>query len=173
MGREIRRVPPNWEHPKSHNGEYIGMFDQTYEDAVKEWKEGYAAWEAGTHEHFASANRDEPCEFWESEDDPPERGYYRPAFTEDPTWWQMYQTVSEGTPVTPPFATAEELIDYLCTYGEFGYQKYGYGDIPSREAATGFVKSGSAPSFLVTNNPGQPVKIYSGVEAFEPHRTQE
>ena len=25
MGREIRRVPPNWEHPKNDNGEFRSM----------------------------------------------------------------------------------------------------------------------------------------------------
>lgn len=32
--------------------------------------------------------------------------------------WCLYETVSEGTPVTPVFATAAELIDHLATVGQ-------------------------------------------------------
>jgi hypothetical protein len=31
------------------------------------------------------------------------------------TWFQAWETVTEGTPVTPPFATTDELVDYLAT----------------------------------------------------------
>ncbi len=27
MGREIRRVPPNWEHPKDDKGDFLGWED--------------------------------------------------------------------------------------------------------------------------------------------------
>ena len=50
---------------------------------------------------------------------------------EELTWWQVYGTVSEGTPDTPAFATSAELIYYLFTYGDY----------PSREAATAFVEA--------------------------------
>lgn len=54
---------------------------------------------------------------------PPEREYYRSWKDEDATWFQVWETVSEGTPVTPPFATKEELIDYLVANGDFWDQK--------------------------------------------------
>lgn len=38
--------------------------------------------------------------------------------------YSLYETVSEGTPVTPVFATAEELIDYLVNVGTFWNEKY-------------------------------------------------
>jgi hypothetical protein len=37
MGREIRRVPPNWEHPKDADGNYKSMYDWEYETAAREW----------------------------------------------------------------------------------------------------------------------------------------
>ena len=43
MGREIRRVPKGWEHPRDEGGKYIPMFDQSYDDAAKEWLEGLMA----------------------------------------------------------------------------------------------------------------------------------
>jgi hypothetical protein len=50
--------------------------------------------------------------------------------------WQVWETVSEGSPITPVFATAEELIDYLVNVGCWG-RRY------SREAAEAFVNSES------------------------------
>ena len=43
MGREIRMVPPNWEHPKDDNGNDLPMFDEEYSVARKEWLDGLAA----------------------------------------------------------------------------------------------------------------------------------
>lgn len=37
MGRELRSVPANWEHPKKDNGEYQPMFNEYYGDALNEW----------------------------------------------------------------------------------------------------------------------------------------
>lgn len=45
---------------------------------------------------------------------------FMPSFEdipEDQLGYCLYETVSEGTPVTPVFATPEELIDYLVKYG--------------------------------------------------------
>jgi hypothetical protein len=72
-------------------------------------------------------------------------------------WWQVYETVSEGTPVTPPFATKEELIEYLVEHGDFWDQRNRHdyrcyvdpGCYPpwSRKAATTFVmEDGWCPS---------------------------
>jgi hypothetical protein len=80
---------------------------------------------------------------------------------EDPPagdWWQVWETVSEGSPVTPAFATADELVNYLVTSGDAWDQKRGDGGW-KREAAEKFVKSGYAPSMMmVTNSEGS--KIY-------------
>ena len=160
MGREIRRVPPNWEHPRyteenaPHNrnvGDYMPMFDKTYAEAAKEWKEGYATWEAGTHASIAFyRERGRNIEYWEY-DSPPDPDYYRPAFTEEPTWFQVYQTVSEGSPVSPPFATREELVEYLVQHGDFWAQHRGEGGC-SRKAAEAFVmEDGWVPSMIVDN----------------------
>lgn len=102
MGREVRMVPPNWEHPKNAYGNYIGK----------------------------SAPR-------------------KPK--KNATWFQVYETVSEGTPVTPPFATKDELVDYLSTRGDFWDQDRGDGPW-KRERAEAFVRSGFAPSLVVTRS---------------------
>jgi hypothetical protein len=89
----------------------------------------------------------------------------------EPTWYQVYETVSEGTPVTPPFETREELVEYLVENGDFWDQKRraegprGGFQMPcapwSRKSAESFVMgSGGAPSMVVTNG-----VVQSGVEA--------
>lgn len=44
---------------------------------------------------------------------------YMPEFEDwiEDRGWVLYETVTEGTPITPIFATAEELIQYLITVG--------------------------------------------------------
>lgn len=156
MGREIRRVPPNWQHPKQENGrdQYQPLFNRHFSTAVKEWKDGFAKWEAGERPDYCSSEN-KNIEFWEWDGEPPDREYYRPYRDEEATWFQVYETVSEGTPVTPPFATAEELVEYLSKNGDFWDQaRAREGRIPSApwgdEAARKFVGCGWAPSMLVT-----------------------
>jgi hypothetical protein len=62
------------------------------------------------------------------------------------SWWQVWETVSEGSPVTPAFATDDELIDYLVKNGDLWSQRRrndrgpDADPPPSRKAATNFVK---------------------------------
>lgn len=127
MGREIRKVPSNWEHPKNRSGNYQPMYETFYEDAAQEWIKNF--------------NEFIPSEFikyyWENEL-PPDEEYCVPYRKEDAIWFQVYETVSEGTPVTPPFETEQQLIDHLCTYGESLIGKYNSGPF-SREIAEKFV----------------------------------
>lgn len=62
--------------------------------------------------------------------------------------WCLYETVSEGTPCTPIFATAEELIEHLTIIGQDWDQE------PMRPAAAeALVRGGhSAGSFMVVGN---------------------
>lgn len=71
-------------------------------------------------------------------------------------WWQVWETVSEGSPVTPAFPTAEALIDHLCLVGD----DWSKGKPYSRDAAENFVKNtGWVPSLMV--GPGG---VKSGIE---------
>lgn len=162
MGREIRMVPPNWEHPRwtaddtsdRHRiGKIRPTYDQDYESAAKEWLAELAAFKPTEYANY----------YWEWAGGPPDETAYRPAFTEEPTWFQVYETVSEGTPVTPPFATQDELIDYLVNVGEMAGTQYARKF--SRESATKFVKgSGYAPSMIVMHGP-EGTTIREGIDA--------
>jgi hypothetical protein len=168
MGREIRKVPANWEHPVTtdlYGRERLQpMYDQTFSDAASEWKESFAKWEAGERPSYFE-DRPEGYEYWEWDNTPPDRAFYRPWKDEDATWVQLWETVSEGTPISPAFATPEELVDYLAEHGDFWDQKRCkedywedlYGGVKGvsawgREAAERFVKAGWAPSMVMTNN---------------------
>lgn len=63
-------------------------------------------------------------------------------------WWQVWQTVGDGSPLTPAFATREELIDYLVEGGDAWDRSRGSGGW-SRKSAEAFVGRGFAPSLLV------------------------
>jgi len=162
MGREIRKVPANWEHPKKEHypDRYQPIYDRTFAEAAKEWKEEFAKWEAGERPDYCG-EENKNLEYWEWEGKPPDPEYYRPYKDEEATWLQVYETVSEGTPVTPPFATADELIEYLSTHGDFWCQKRGETP-PSKAAAAKFVNMGWAPSMIVSNG-----TIKSGIDALE------
>jgi hypothetical protein len=148
MGREIRRVVPNWEHPRERDGSYRPLFNQDFPSAAKKWKEGLAAWEAGGRAEKAHIWGDD-YQWWEYSGNPPDREYCHPVWCEeDQTWWQVYETISEGTPVTPPFATQEELVEYLVANGDFWDQSRGDGGW-SRENAEAFVSRGWAPSLMI------------------------
>ncbi len=92
MGREIRRVPPNFTHPTDKAGEPI----------------------PGAH-----------CEI---------------LYGIDPTScsaFQVYENVTEGTPVSPVFPSEELLVDWLLQQGH------------SQESARAFIARGFAPSLIV------------------------
>ena len=176
MGREIRRVPPNWEHPTKEYPNYrLGtmevryqpMYDRALAPAMREWIADWDAWERGERPDYCS-EESKILPYWEWSGGPPDPEYYRPDWQEGlATWWQVYETVSEGSPVSPPFATQQELVDYLVEHGDFWDQKRrqeGRSRIDcapwSKESATAFVfGSGWAPSLVVVDG-----KVMTGVE---------
>jgi hypothetical protein len=56
-------------------------------------------------------------------------------------WYQVWETVSEGSPVSPAFATAQELVFFLVTYGD---PVWGRWELRNAEK---FVSAGYVPSF--------------------------
>jgi len=57
--------------------------------------------------------------------------------TRDRTGYQIYENVTEGSPVSPVFNSLLELVSWLIAQGV------------SRQSAEAFVERGSAPSFAV------------------------
>ena len=163
MGREVRRVVPNWEHPQvtkynpfkmKQETSYQPLYDCSYREAAAEWRKEFTEWEGGERQKYLAENG-EDYEYWDYNGMPPVKEYYRPDWkSEEMTWFQVYETVSEGTPVTPPFATQEELIDYLVANGDFWDQRRGDGGW-ARPNAEAFVGTGRAPSMVVNTATGE------------------
>jgi hypothetical protein len=151
MGRELRRVVPNWEHPKETKYDYVRqtykeiysvIHDWAFEPTMDDWIDEYKSWRNGEYAEYKTLQ-----EFLDWIGDPPEPKYYRPNWKEgEATWFQIYETVSEGTPISPPFATKEELVDWMAYHCDF----WGYGW--SREQAHKFVfGSGWSVSGVIAN----------------------
>ena len=158
MGREIRRVPADWEHPRySENdaphsnrvGDYRPLYDDDYESVAERWLSDLAIWSRGEHPG-------QPCSygryFWEYDGTPDKESYRERKWAKaEATHFQAYETVSEGTPVTPHFATKQELIDHLVEIGDARDQLDGAGGW-LRENAEAFVAAEWAVSLVVTRS---------------------
>jgi len=143
MGREIRRVPLGWEHPRGDNGRYKPMFDKDYDTAAQEWIANCIAWQP----------KDSCKYYWQYAGPPPDEETSRPAFTAEPTCYQIYETVSEGTPKSPVFESLDELVAWLVADGY------------SQQAAERFAKTGWVPSMMMRVEDGKPTEIAEGIES--------
>lgn len=98
MGRELRKVPADWVHPKK-DGRHIPLYDG-YEHTVAEFQKRV----------ISHGIEDALDYFGEIHSD----NYMLIGVTEsERTHFMMYEDTSEGTPISPAFATAEELCRWL------------------------------------------------------------
>ncbi len=118
MGRELRKVPANWEHPKKDDGRYHPMYDEFYGDALNKWLEEHTKWLDGTHEDLKDKpERKEQYPFYAMwGGNPPDVEYYQTKkyLPEELTHIQLYESTSEGTPKSPVFRA--DQFEELCEY---------------------------------------------------------
>lgn len=124
MGRELRRVPANWEHPKDSNGRYIPLYGGSWRESVTNWDINAAQWDKGLRKDFGTGTwvpvdpkyRDLSYAEWDG--DRPDMGDYMPDWTEsERTHFQMYEDTTEGTPISPVMETPEKLARWLADSG--------------------------------------------------------
>ncbi|VVB50621.1 Uncharacterised protein [uncultured archaeon] len=167
MGREVRMVPPGWQHPQEADGRYKPLLDGSFEKALAEWTEGKKKWEEGFRENWGAKEgepkwkpkeADETCSWVEWNGSKPQKRDYMPTFPEGTaTHLMMYETCTEGTPISPAFATPEELAHWLADNGASAF-----GDMTATyEQWLATCKSGWAPSAVFTSQTG----LTSGVAA--------
>lgn len=101
MGREVRMVPANWEHPKDRNGKYEALFDG-YENAVQRFAKD-----------IETMGLEKALE--ENDGGPRYSDYMHPEGERN--HFMMYEDTSEGTPISPAFATPEDLARWLTDNG--------------------------------------------------------
>lgn len=103
--------------------------------AAREGQETACAGCGGHGSYEAYEGQRAAREAWEPQEPPAGEG------------WQMWETVSEGSPVSPVFASAEELARWLGT-PEGGHAAGPSGQPMPYESALAFVNAGWAPSFI-------------------------
>lgn len=158
MGREVRRVPANWQHPKDERGRFIPLFDGAdYERRASDWDEGAAKWARGEFPDYAGEESKKlTYEEWKGER--PKAEDYMPNWPDsERTHYMMYEDTSEGTPISPAFATPEELARWLADAGASAFGS----STASYEAWLRVAEGGYAPSAVYTPEHG----LQSGVEA--------
>lgn len=187
MGRELRMVPADWEHPRNDAGRHIPLLDRSYsEDLVRwrdvelpEWLAGQRLWEdeykivaydgSVRSVYDMMVDRHLDCQYipdnptykWWAGDKPeaPKPSDYMPAWTEDQcTHYMMYEDTSEGTPISPAFSTAEELAWWLAATGASAFGAM----TASYEEWLATIKHGSSVSLVITDG-----QLVSGVSFME------
>jgi hypothetical protein len=152
MSREIRSVPANWEHPRDAAGRYIPLLD-LFTEHLAEWEKGKNEWLEGLRPSYCEDVYPSTLEAYVE--------YHGPAPVPDDyvdykgqplTHFALYESTSEGTPVTPVFSTLMELENYLVEVGTFYHEKY------SRKAASELCKNKWAPTFVgIAKEPDNPL----------------
>ena len=140
MGRVVRKVRKDWEHPKDESGDYKPLLD------------GYINQASEFMEMAKKDGLQEAVEYMGC----PDKNDYMPDWDNAVrTHLMMYEDTTEGTPISPAFETPEELARWLTDNGAsaFGSSAASY-DGWLRVANGGF-----APSMILSNN-----KLTSGVD---------
>jgi hypothetical protein len=164
MGREIRMVPKDWIHPKRDDGSYHPLFNSSATEDFIEFLNEFEEFKKGDLNKYADEYNwdinDPYAAFCGWNGGAPDPEYRRPLWDKElMTCFQMYETVSEGTPVSPVFESKEELVVYLVENGDYWDQsrrKKGGCSMNcepwSRQQAENFVKAEWKPSFIIKAN---------------------
>lgn len=159
MGRELRRVPAGWWPPIQVNRRYIKgkldyveewqpQRDEDFETAATDWLNELKQWmDPDAHPDYCDRGQsDRTIRGFVNWNGPmPDPGYYRPAWSdEERTHYQVYETVTEGTPLSPAFATKQEVVEWWTTVGDWT------GTL-TRDQAERWVEVGFSTSMVVTS----------------------
>jgi hypothetical protein len=166
MGRKLRMVPADWQHPTQHTElglRYVPLLGGSYAADVADWDEAARQWEAGFRENYGAGDKwvakdaDDQGSYAEYAGERPRAEEYMPDWPADQrTHFMMYEDTSEGTPISPALATPEELARWLADTGasSFGSMTATY----DQWLAT--IKRGWACGMVLENG-----RLASGVEA--------
>ena len=94
------------------------MYDKDHDTALRQWLTSVYAWERGDDPQREAAEKEGIRYYWDWEMPSPNPECYRPVYSTAATCYQVYETVSEGTPISPVFETENELIEWLVKEGD-------------------------------------------------------
>lgn len=124
MGVEVRRVPFDWQHPRDAAGRYRPLLRADFAAAAAAWDAGCKKWDRGlvaSHCSLPGVPAWRPRDQFTRARDYEEHAGPRPlADAYMPAWpaqeragWMMYETISAGTPISPPCHSPRELATWL------------------------------------------------------------
>ena len=171
MGREVRRVPAGWEHPRDGAGQLVPLLGRCFRAELDEWEAEKAKWDAGWRQAYG-----DEVAFTDSGGDWAQREgkYLTMSFAEwhgrypleadyMPEWpaaectlLMMYEDTTEGTPISPAFETPEKLARWLADNDASAFADR----TASYEDWLATIKRGSAVSAVLDSH-----GLRSGVEA--------
>ncbi len=121
MGREVRRVPADWDHWKYSEQPLL----DGYNKALARWTEHNDKWNQGLELNYTTkqwetiADKYKNISYSEYDGNRPDPTDYMPDWNEsERTHYQAYENTTEGTPISPVLANEDELnedelIDWL------------------------------------------------------------
>ena len=153
MGREVRRVPADWQHPKQQvpdwrTGRMVERYKplypgERYQPAVDEWDEECAKWKAGWRPEYCTGAESRAMTYEQYSGQRPHRDDYMPNWpAEQRTHLMMYEDTTEGTPISPAFTTPEKLARWLADNNASAFA----GEGASYEGWLRVARGGWAPS---------------------------
>jgi len=169
MGREVRRVPAGWQHPKRPNGHFDSLMGGGYASRLREWERGREQWALGLRRNYGSGGKrwvrveegDARHTWAEWDGERPVASDYMPEWPEgEATHFMMYETTSEGSPISPAFATPEELARWLADTGASSFAGRG----ASYEGWLRVCRGGFAPSMVAIVPERGAGAAFSGVD---------
>ena len=120
MGRKVRKVPRDWQHPYNERGDYepLRELSEPVEAKQRRWDDEAALWNEGKHPGQIEDPKLLGSPFADWDGDRPDAADYMPFWLpSEATHFQMYQTTSEGTPISPVMESLEELARWLADTG--------------------------------------------------------
>lgn len=178
MGREVRRVPADWQHPMDERGHHIPLLDGSFADAAAEWDEASAMWDQGLREDWSDWSPGPRQRRWMPKDgdalkhasyaewagDRPRAEHYMPDWPEaERTHMMMYENVSEGTPLSPAFETPQELARWLADNGASAFAD----QTATYDQWLAMCLQGSAPSVVIGGGQMQSGVAFVGDRAWQ------
>lgn len=114
MGREVRKVPSYWQHPVSEEGHYIPLCPSSHIDDLQAFETAQKQWGLGFYEGEIKTEDMNNCSYAEWVGEPTLPEDCMPLWTdEEATHYMMYETTTEGTPISPALETLENLARWL------------------------------------------------------------
>jgi hypothetical protein len=165
MGREVRMVPADWQHPMREDGGFIPLFGGSYQERAEEWREEGEHWQKGLRRNYGDGPKWKPIEaelaemrYTDYAGAIPSPNDYMPDWPDEQrTHYMMYEDTSEGTPISPAFATPEELARWLADNNASAFA----GETATYEQWLRMITgTGWAPSMVICGS-----LAYSGVAA--------